>query len=363
MRRALADLVGRLAIRLAPPALRDWAWALRHEADAIPHDGPALVFAIRGLLGLLPTILAARGRRFFSGETNDMIDSRRLGAVCAVAGVALGLGYLAAAGAPVRYLALNLAALAIGLALLAPAARARMGEGAVVAMAVALAAATLAGDAVDGAVRWLRLGGVAVQPSLILLPAMIALYARHRTPLAGAAMIAAAGVLAMQPDRAMAGMLALSLAAVALVARDRRTLVPLGAAAAGFAVTLARPDDLPAVPYVDRILFTAFDLHPLAGAAVLGGSALLLLPAAVGWRAGDERTVHAAFGAMWLAGIAAAALGNYPTPVVGYGGSAIIGYLLSLACLPRVVATAGGLSGAAARAATRGEGLLRLSVR
>jgi hypothetical protein len=32
----------------------------------------------------------------------------------------------------------------------------------------------------------------------------------------------------------------------------------------------------------------------------------------------------------------AAALGNYPTPIVGYGGSAIIGYALSLLALPKL---------------------------
>jgi hypothetical protein len=40
------------------------------------------------------------------------------------------------------------------------------------------------------------------------------------------------------------------------------------------------------------------------------------------------------FGAVWMAAVLAAALGNYPTPVVGYGGSAIVGYLLSLGLLP-----------------------------
>lgn len=32
----------------------------------------------------------------------------------------------------------------------------------------------------------------------------------------------------------------------------------------------------------------------------------------------------------------AAALGNYPTPIVGYGGSAIMGYALSLLALPKL---------------------------
>ena len=40
-----------------------------------------------------------------------------------------------------------------------------------------------------------------------------------------------------------------------------------------------------------------------------------------------------AFVALWATAIAAAAIGNYPTPLVGYGASAIIGYLLGLAPL------------------------------
>ena len=32
--------------------------------------------------------------------------------------------------------------------------------------------------------------------------------------------------------------------------------------------------------------------------------------------------------------VAAAALGNYPTPLVGHGGAAVLGYLLSVALLP-----------------------------
>lgn len=45
----------------------------------------------------------------------------------------------------------------------------------------------------------------------------------------------------------------------------------------------------------------------------------------------------------------AAALGNYPTPIVGYGGSAIIGYVLSLLALPK-------RAGAHARVASRTHG-------
>jgi hypothetical protein len=61
---------------------------------------------------------------------------------------------------------------------------------------------------------------------------------------------------------------------------------------------------------------------------------MLLVPAIIGWRTNPAGRLPAAvFGAVWLAIILAAALGNYPTPVVGYGSSAIIGYLLSLTAL------------------------------
>jgi hypothetical protein len=93
------------------------------------------------------------------------------------------------------------------------------------------------------------------------------------------------------------------------------------------------PDALPAVPFVDRILFTAFDVHTLAGVAVVAGCLILLTPAVGALRRGPERPVLLAFGASWAALIAAAALGNYPTPLVGYGGSAVLGYLLSVALL------------------------------
>jgi hypothetical protein len=174
-----------------------------------------------------------------------------------------------------------------------------------------------------------------VQLSLVLLPAMLVAFARRRDTLSTLGVIVGAVALALQPDRAMAGVLAAALAVLAVRRPDRWVVSALGFAAAGFAVTLLRPDTLPAVPYVDRILRTAFEVHPLAGLAVVGGALLLAVPAIAGRklhsRNGDSCSV---FGMVWLAVVLAAALGNYPTPLVGYGGSAVLGYLLSLAFLP-----------------------------
>jgi hypothetical protein len=95
------------------------------------------------------------------------------------------------------------------------------------------------------------------------------------------------------------------------------------------------PDLVPATPFVDRVLHTAFEVHPIAGAAVAAGAASLVVPALAGlWKGDGDRGALLAFGACWSAIVAAAALGDYPTPLVGYGGSAVLGYLLSASLLP-----------------------------
>lgn len=358
LRRRLADLVCRALQAMLPRALQSWGWAIRCETSGIANDTTALLFAIHSLCGLIPQTIASHlfqpfaaqigdGDPFaggFSAMNNDDALTRRprmIGIACAIGAVILGLAYMAAAGAPGRYLAINAGALAIGLAMLALLGQTRTAGrqvigAAIAAMAAALLATALVGARADGAARWVSLGRLAIQPSSILVPLMLVAFSRARTALATAGIAAAAAAVALQPDRAMAGILALGLAALAATSRDRHVMVALVAGIAGFGATLAQADTLMAVPYVDQILYSSFDVHAGAGLAVWGGLALLLIPAVIGWRPdADNRATYAVFGAVWFATIVAAAIGNYPTPVVGYGGSAIIGYALSLLGLPR----------------------------
>jgi hypothetical protein len=275
-------------------------------------------------------------------DTHDAFprNPRSVGLACACAATGLGLAYMAAAGAPATYLAVNALSLVAGIAAFALvnlSGRApRLPGGAAAALGALLLATALFGAPVEGASRWVRVGGLSLQVSLIVLPAMLVAFAQRRDLLATVGVVLAAVALALQPDRAMAGVTVGALAALALFRRDRWVVPALAVAAAGFASTLLRPDRLPAVPYVDRILYTAFEVHALAGIAVLGGALLLVVPAVAGLRLDPEnRDVYAVFGAVWLGTVAAAALGNYPTPLVGYGGSAILGYALSLSFMHR----------------------------
>lgn len=359
LRRGLIDLACRVLQATLPFSLQSWGWAVRYEAATIRDDTKALLFALDSLCGLMPRAVASHlhqifasligdGVRFPEGLTSmNFFDTairrpRALGILCAISAVVLGTVYMAIAGAPLRYIGINVGALAIGLTMLAllgrsVAAGQRWTDGAIVAMAGALLATALLGSKADGAARWVNFGGLAIQPSLILLPGMLIAYSRSRSVLATVGIIAAAAAMALQPDRAMAGMLALCLAVLAVIRRDRLAAVTLAVGVTGFAATLARADTLPAVPYVDQILYSSFDVHVGAGLAVLGGMTMLLIPAIAGWsHDANNRATYATFGATWFAVIMAAALGNYPTPIVGYGGSAIIGYALSLLALPKL---------------------------
>ncbi len=254
---------------------------------------------------------------------------------CAVGAVGLGLAYMLAAGAPLWYLAVNVGALVVGIALaslhraLFPPGRSG-GGGGTLALGSLLLATTLFGVTAEGATRWISIAGFSLQPSLILIPPMLVAFARSRSGWSAGGVVLACAAVALQPDRGMAGALLAGLLALALLERDRWVFIALTASLGAFAGTLLQVDTQGAMPFVDQIFFSAFDVHPLAGMAVLGGAALLLAPSVLG-SSGEARSRNAriVFGATWLGVIVAAAVANHPTPLVGYGGSAIIGYVLS----------------------------------
>ena len=356
VRRAASNMLA-AASRMLPESLRPWARAMERELAETGDDGRALLFALGCLRAILGLAISARLRTFAaaarilvrplmsSGWSLSMISHvfarpRLLGLICGAAAAAIGIAYMAAAGAPKSYLVVNLAASILGasawMALTRTAGSGpRAGGAAILALAIPLLGTALLGAASGGASRWLSIGQLNLQTSLIVLPIMIVLYARRPDRIGTAGLIAAALALAIQPDRAMAGVLLAALLALVMATRSGLAAAAAAASLLGFGWTLLEPDSLTAVPYVDQILFTAFDLDPLAGLAVLAGAAALIGPAIIAAsRRAAERETLLAFGACWLAIVAAAALGNYPTPLVGYGGSAVLGYFLSAALLP-----------------------------
>ena len=345
--RRLALFVGGILERIYPKTQSAWARAMCSEIEQVADDRAALMFALGCLWGgcrqaAAEQLLAADNEDVpMNGETKMLRRPRNVGILCALAATGLGIAYLVSAGAPARYIVVNAVAFLLGLVALRGFAAAgvhsdRAAGVASLAFAAALLATALFGASADGASRWIWIGPLGVQVSLVVVPPMILAFARQPGAIGGVAIATAAAALAIQPDRAMAGVLALGMAVLAALRPGRWPVAAFLVAALAFAVTLARPDALQAAPFVDQILYTAFDVHMLAGAAVLAGSLLLLVPSLVGWCADPARGhVYGAFGAVWLGAVLAAAMGNYPTPVVGYGGSAILGYLLSVSFFPQ----------------------------
>ncbi|MEM9013543.1 MAG: alpha/beta hydrolase [Pseudomonadota bacterium] len=332
---------------------------MRAEIADISNSAEALRFAVGGFLGFfgfamfthvkgLLVAISGIGRapteqNAMSVSFNSIYHPRIIGVICVTIAVTLGLLYMAAAGAPLRMLASNFGALLLGLAALslsvriAPIPGRWEGVGTLL-IALLLLATSIFGSAVEGAKRWVWIGPFFIQTSLLFLPLIVMNFARTRNGFGTAGIIVAALATALQPDRAMAGVLAAGLVGCAIFRFDRMTATALVSAGLAFCISLLRADTLPAVAFVDKILYTAFDVHLFAGIAVVSGAALLLAPAFVGrTRHSAEPIPYAVFGLVWFTIILAAAIGNYPTPVVGYGSSAIIGYLLSLSALPKFV--------------------------
>ncbi|MDK2748280.1 MAG: hypothetical protein KYX67_13265 [Brevundimonas sp.] len=347
-----AERLIRLCAARLPSSLREWAEAMASEAASIREPASALVFAL-GCIGWATRAMSVEALKHAlrpdvvsvaeADAPSPFRDGRgRWPAVaCAITASSLGLIYLKAAEAPLTLLTMNFAALVAGLVIVLPLSRRTIVRRPIsgfqaLFIGAALILTAAFGSEAAGATRWLLVGEVIVQPSLILLPLLVVSFARSRDVLAATGIILAGVALAWQPDRAMAGALFAGVAVIALAGPSRSVRAPLAVCAAAFVTTLTRPDAVPATPFVDRVFSTAFTFGPVIGIVVWGGAAVLLLPALLGWvRDRAHRPIHLAFAAIWAAIVLAAVIGNYPAPLVAYGGSAIIGYLLATLALPR----------------------------
>lgn len=256
--------------------------------------------------------------------------------------VLAGCTLLALSGAPARMPLMNAAALLIGLSLTmvlrtvgrlvsSPA----VADIALVALACAIPLTALMGPPADGVSRWLIVAGVTIQPSFVIVPLLVlALAARSTLSRLIAVGVGAAG-LALQPDPGAAAMLVAGIGASLLSAdRSKAALGAFAVAAAALGVALFRTTSLPPVPFVEGVIAQAFESGPVTAAVALVGLAALAAPVLV--RPGGERpSVALAFAGLWGGAVLASLLGPYPTPVIGYGGSAVLGYILSVAMLHR----------------------------
>lgn len=244
--------------------------------------------------------------------------------------VLAGIAFLALAGAPIFFCMINGLALLISAALILflPAIDGAKTRRVLALVLIALLFAPLAtGPHLNGIARWLPLGGVVLHAGALALPALAVLAARDEDYAPPILLIALLAAL-LQPDAALG--LAVMMAAVGLynATRDWR-LVPVAGIALFASMLAGLRGELPAQPYVERVLVHLAMETPLAafGLALALLACFLLVAHAL---PAIKPVRHALAGSLF--GFSLAALvSNYPSVLIGYGAAPILGYGLALA--------------------------------
>lgn len=311
-----------------------WARAMRAEVLAIDEAQEALRYAWGCFTTAAQLAAAAQPARLRAPD--------HLGLVCASLVVGLGVAFMASQEAPSRYPWVNGLSLALAGATfwLLPRARlqqdARWRAAATFALGALLLWAAAPRPDTGVATGWLRFGPLPVQPTWLLCPAWWAVsapigrtaprpWALRALHLAGLLMGLAA--LAVHAQAAL-----LAVTAVLFAARAVQTTSVAPAALAVLALALAqaalaRWTAPPPSPFVDEVLQRAFTQGLGLGALLTAAWLSLLLPGLLHRRAREH-------GLAWAALLLLALPGWLPAPVLGFGGSFIVGYVLSLAVLP-----------------------------
>jgi cell division protein FtsW (lipid II flippase) len=257
----------------------------------------------------------------------------------------VGAAVMLASGAPWWYPAVNAAAWLLGLSLLAlPRSIHRFANehlADLALVAVVLMSFTLLDPGIDGVHRWLILGPLRVHPSAVLTPlivlGMARAVARGRTALALGLLASVQGVHIVQPDAAQASSVALAALIVAVASPRAGLALRFGLgllAVVSCAIAWQRPDPLPPAPFVENSLSLAWALGwPMGAGAVLSLSLPSLVPWGQAWRRRADAVSAVALGASIAVSSLGVALGNFPVPFLGYGGSPVLGVTVGLVAL------------------------------
>lgn len=188
------------------------------------------------------------------------------------------------------------------------------------------------GPEINGIARWIPIGPFQLHAGMLAIPALAVLAAREPNFVEPILLTATFAAL-IQPDAASAfAIMGASIGHYFALPHWRSAVVAILA----FAVSLiaAVHGELPAQPFVERVLADAARDMPFAALALLVawliGFFVILKASPL---AQTERFTLAGslfgFGVMGM-------ISNYPSPLIGYGASPILGYGLALAMVRRV---------------------------
>jgi cell division protein FtsW (lipid II flippase) len=346
---ALAKLFARIG-HVLPREHAQWLDAIASELHQIVDDRAALAFALSGYSGVARMIVTAQFASLLS-------QFKWLSALAGSLVVLMGCGLMWRNDVPKTVVLMQIGALGVALVFMVIASRVTRSFNlhrtrthpdtpedhislCVLSAGVLILYTAIEGHAANGVSRWLSIGGtgISIQPSVMLMPAMLIAAAILRNALATIGVALAFLGLAFQGDALLAFASAMAIAISLLAARRTYwlTFVLLVYALLCCLVALRNAVTLSPVAHVDQALQSAFAWTPFAGFAVLVMAILTILPPqknlARHMRKNTSVQIHAA---VWGTLIAASALGLQatPLPLLSFGGSAIIGFFLSLALI------------------------------
>lgn len=320
-------LLMRMVRRLLGARQSDWAHAMQAEVAAAGSEREALCFAWGCLWAALGhSFAAARG---------GLAQVHNVGVLSCAVAVLAGCAFMHGAGAPGHYVWMNLLSMVFAAAAfyLLPHRRLRADELLRAKLAFALGALLLIAGvslAHTGASAWLRVGPVTLNLPWLLLPAL--LLASDVQPRSAArswavgGLLMACSTLVLQANPVLLGLVAAVLAVRAWRQRDIASAL-LALAASAMAACVTPSWQAPqALAHVDQVVHHGFAQSDSIG---LGLVLMQLMPL---WPALQHR--HAwQHGLLWGLLVALSLPGWLPSPLLGFAGSLIVGYVLSLAVM------------------------------
>jgi hypothetical protein len=313
--------------RLLGAQQSDWAHAMQAEVAAAGSEREALSFAWGCLWAAL--------HHSFEAARGGLAQVHNVGVLGCALAVLAGCAFMYSTGAPTHYVWLNLLCMLLAVATfyLVPHRRLQADEGLRAKLAFALGALLLVaglGLAHTGTAAWLRIGPVTLNLPWLVLPAL--LLASDLRPRSGArpwavgGLLMACSTLVLQADPVLLSLVAAVLAVRAWRRRDIASAL-LALAASAMAAELMPSWQAPqAVAFVDQVIHRGFNTSEPVG---LG---LLLMQAFPLWLALQHRRARQ-HGLVWGLLVALSLPGWLPSPLIGFAGSFIVGYVLSLMVL------------------------------
>jgi uncharacterized membrane protein len=313
--------------RLLGAQQSDWAHAMQAELAAAGSEREALSFTWGCLWAAL--------HHSFTAARNGLVQVDNVGVLSGAVAVLAGCSYMHSAGAPGHYVWMNLLSLVFAVATFfcLPHRRLQSDEGLRARLAFVLGALLLiagVGLAHTGASAWMRIGPVTLNLPWLLLPAL--LLASDVEPRSAAQVWAVGGLvmacsaLVLQADPVLLGLVAAVLAVRAWRQGDIASAL-LAVAASTMAAYVTPSWQAPqALAFVDQVVHRGFNESELIG---LGLLLTQLMPL---WLALQYRQARQ-LGLVWGLLVTLSLAGWLPTPLIGFSGSLIAGFVLSLMVL------------------------------